>query len=130
MLAMLAGPMRVRRRPQWCPAGVGWEAVGPVRTTYFSGGAAKYSYILPIWGFCKSAAMAARYYFHLVDRKDVIRDDFGALAIDLADAHRAAAEIIEEFRIEQAHRYHDWHDWKLVVTDDTAQFALILPLAD
>ena len=73
--------------------------------------------------------MTARYYFHLVDSHNVIRDDLGALAIDLADAHRAAAEIIEEFKIEQAHRYHDWHDWKLVVTDDSAQFALALPLA-
>ena len=50
-------------------------------------------------------------------------------AIDLAAAHRAAAEIIEEFKIEQAHHYRDWHDWTLVVTDDSAQFALILPLA-
>ena len=82
-----------------------------------------------IRGSCESAAMAARYYFHLVDSHNVIRDDLGALAIDLADAHRAAAEIIEEFKIEQAHRYHDWHDWKLVVTDDSAQFALVLPLA-
>ena len=38
-----------------------------------------------IRGSCKSAVMAARYYFHLVDSHDVIRDDFGALAIDLAD---------------------------------------------
>ncbi|HMQ94454.1 MAG TPA: hypothetical protein PKA33_18965 [Amaricoccus sp.] len=74
--------------------------------------------------------MSARYYFHLVDSDNFIRDDYGALAIDLADAHRAAAEIIEEFKLEQAHRYDQWHDWKLVVTDDTAQFALILPLAD
>ena len=74
--------------------------------------------------------MVARYYFHLVDSHDVLRDDFGALAIDLAAAHRAAVEIIEEFKIEQAHRYHDWHDWKLVVTDDSAQFALVLPLAN
>ncbi len=73
--------------------------------------------------------MTARYYFHLVDSHDVIRDHFGALAIDLVEAHRAAAEIVEEFKIEQAHRYHDWHDWKLVVTDDSAQFALVLPLA-
>jgi hypothetical protein len=73
--------------------------------------------------------MAARYYFHLVDSHNVIRDDLGALAIDLADAHRAAAEIIEEFKVEQAHCYHDWHDWNLVVTDDSAQFALALPLA-
>lgn len=74
--------------------------------------------------------MAARYYFHLFDSHSIIWDDSGALAIDLADAHRAAAEIIEEFRIEQAHRYRDWHDWKLVVTDDSAKFALVLPLAD
>ena len=73
--------------------------------------------------------MAARYYFHLVDSHNVIRDDKGALAIDLAAAHRAAAEIIEEFKIEQAHHYREWHDWTLVVTDDSAQFALILPLA-
>ena len=82
-----------------------------------------------IRGFCESAVMAARYYFHLVDSHNVIRDDLGALAIDLADAHRAAAEIVEEFKIEQAHRYHDWQDWILVVTDDSAEFALVLPLA-
>jgi hypothetical protein len=74
--------------------------------------------------------MVARYYFHLFDSHDVLRDDFGALAIDLAAAHRAAVEIIEEFKIEQADRYQDWHDWKLVVTDDSAQFALVLPLAN
>jgi hypothetical protein len=73
--------------------------------------------------------MASRYYFHLVNADNVFRDDLGALASDLADAHRAAAEIIEEFKNEHAHRYHDWHDWKLVVTDDSAQFALVLPLA-
>ena len=76
------------------------------------------------------AAMSARYYFHLVDRENVIRDDFGALAIDLADAHRAAAEIIEEFKLEQMHRSDQWHEWRLVVTDNSAQFALVLPLAD
>ena len=52
------------------------------------------------------------------------------MAIDLADAHRAAVEIIEEFKVEQAHSYHNWHDWKLVLTDDSEQFALVLPLAN
>jgi hypothetical protein len=74
--------------------------------------------------------MTARYYFHLVDSQNVIRDDFGALAIDLAEAHRAAVEIIAEFKMEQAHSYHHWHEWKLVVTDDSSQFALVLPLDD
>ena len=74
--------------------------------------------------------MTARYYFHLIDGQNVIHDDFGALAIDLADARRAASEIIDEFRVEEAIRYHQWQHWKLVVTDDTAQFALVLPLAD
>jgi hypothetical protein len=72
--------------------------------------------------------MAARYYFHLVDTNNVIRDDYGALAVDLADAQRAAEEIIEEFKVEQAHRFEDWIEWKLVVTDDSARFALVLPL--
>ena len=74
--------------------------------------------------------MSARYYFHLVHGQNVIHDEFGALAIDLADARRAATEIIEEFRLEEAIRYHQWQDWKLVVTDDSAKFALVLPLAD
>lgn len=74
--------------------------------------------------------MVCRYYFHLFDGHNVIRDDFGAIALDLVDAHRAAAEIIAEFRIEQGHRYHEWDDWKLVVTDESAEFALILPLTD
>ena len=73
--------------------------------------------------------MTARYYFHLVDNRNVIRDDLGALAMDLAEAHRAAAEVIKEFKVEQAHSHHDWHDWTLVVTDELAQFALVLPLA-
>jgi hypothetical protein len=70
--------------------------------------------------------MVTRYYFHLVDSQNVIRDDLGALAIDLADAHRAAAEIIEEFRRERVDG--QWQDWKLVVTDDSSKFALVLPL--
>lgn len=73
--------------------------------------------------------MTARYYFHLIDSENIIRDDFGALAIDLAEAHRAAAEIIEEFRSEHAGRNDEWSDWKLVVTDDSSKFALVLPLA-
>ncbi|HRO13011.1 hypothetical protein [Amaricoccus sp.] len=72
--------------------------------------------------------MAARFYFHLVNGHHVIQDDLGALANDLADAHRAAAEVIEEFKSEQARHDRDWHDWELVVTDDSARFALILPL--
>jgi hypothetical protein len=74
--------------------------------------------------------MVSRYYFHLFDSHNVIRDDLGTMAVDLDHAHRAAAEIIAEFKIDQGHRYHEWHDWKLVVTDDSAQFALVLPLAD
>jgi hypothetical protein len=73
--------------------------------------------------------MGTRYYFHLVDSQNVIRDDLGVLATDLADAHRAAAEIIEEFRLEQAFRFTEWKDWKLIVTEESAQFALVLPLA-
>lgn len=69
--------------------------------------------------------MVSRYYFHLFDSEHVLRDDFGALATDLADAHRAAAEIIEEVKREQGY----WlHDWTLVVMDDSARFALVLPL--
>ena len=48
--------------------------------------------------------MAERYYFHLVDSENIIRDDLGAVATDLADARQAATEIIDEFRREQAHR--------------------------
>lgn len=73
--------------------------------------------------------MVTRYFFHLVDSQNVIRDDRGALATDLADAHRVAAEIIREFRIEQATRFDDWKDWRLVVMDESENFALIIPLA-
>ncbi len=72
--------------------------------------------------------MAIRYYFHLVASHAVIRDEHGVLADDLADAHYAAVEIIKEFRVDQAHRHDEWRDWKLIVTDESAQFALILPL--
>lgn len=80
-------------------------------------------------GFRPLNVMVSRYYFHLFDSQNVLRDDFGALATDLADAHRAAAEIIEEFKLDQAYSFHEWNDWKLVVTDDSAQFALVLPIA-
>jgi hypothetical protein len=72
--------------------------------------------------------MGSRYYFHLVATHAVIRDERGALADDLAEAHCAAAEIIKEFKVDQAHRYDEWADWTLIVTDDSAQFALVLPL--
>ena len=67
----------------------------------------------PVFGFCELGAMAERYYFHLVDGENVIRDDLGAVATDLAD--RAATEIIDEFRRDQAQRLLHWQDWKLVV---------------
>jgi len=73
--------------------------------------------------------MVTRFYFHLVDGQNVIRDDLGALASDLADAHQGAAEIIEEFRSEQMGQHSQRTDWKLVVTDDTSEFALVLPLS-
>ena len=72
--------------------------------------------------------MPGRYYFHLFDSETVIRDDFGAVALDLADAHEAAAEIIKEFQAGQGNQ--KWQDWKLVVTDDTAEFALVLSLGN
>jgi hypothetical protein len=72
--------------------------------------------------------MAVRFYFHLVASHDVIRDDLGALAEDLTEAHWAADEIIKEFTVEQAHRSDVWRDWQLVVTDGSEKFVLILPL--
>ncbi len=73
--------------------------------------------------------MRIRYFFHLVDSQNVIRDDLGVLATDLAEVHSAAAEIIKEFRAEQARRFPEWKGWRLVVTAESANFALVIPLA-
>lgn len=68
----------------------------------------------------------SRFYFHLIDSSNVLRDELGVVADDLAEAHRAAVEVIEELKLEQPQ--DDWHDWKLVVIEENSTLSLILPL--
>ena len=68
----------------------------------------------------------ARFFFHLMDSSNVLRDELGVDANDLAAAHRAAVEVIEEFKLEQPQA--DWHDWKLVVSEENSPMSLIVPL--
>ena len=44
--------------------------------------------------------MVKRYYFHLVDRYDVIPDEVGIEVVNLAQARVEALEAVHEFRQE------------------------------
>lgn len=76
----------------------------------------------------QSWAMATRYYFHLSNGRTVLRDEVGVWAADLEAVHRMSAEIIAEFRGNPADRLRCGRDWALVVTDQTEEFALVMPL--
>jgi hypothetical protein len=50
----------------------------------------------------------ARYYFHLANRRDFIRDEDGLELADLAQARTEALKAIEELRQENPVAAMDW----------------------
>ena len=62
-------------------------------------------------------AMAERYYFHLMDENEFLRDSLGVECGRLIEVESAAIEIVGEFRRQEASREHELRNWKLAVTD-------------
>jgi hypothetical protein len=61
----------------------------------------------------------ARYYFHLANRRDFIRDEDGLELADLAQARTEALKAIEELRQENPVAAMDWAGWRLDVADSS-----------
>jgi hypothetical protein len=73
-------------------------------------------------------AMADRYFFHLMDENELLRDSLGVEVAQLGEVESAAIAIIHEFRRQEASREHELCKWKLAVTDADGTVVLLLPL--
>lgn len=73
-------------------------------------------------------AMADRYFFHLMDENELLRDSLGVEVAQLGEVESAAIEIIHEFRRQEASREHELRKWKLAVTDADGTVIVLLPL--
>jgi hypothetical protein len=72
--------------------------------------------------------MASRYFFHLMDEGEFLRDSLGVEVGRLAELESATIEIIREHRIQEAGRELELRNWKLAVTDSHGVIILLLPL--
>jgi uncharacterized protein DUF6894 len=73
-------------------------------------------------------ALPSRYYFHLTDGQDAIRDEDGIEVANLAAALIYATEAIEELRREMSSSSEEWEGWRLEIVDSLGQLAQSLPL--
>jgi hypothetical protein len=76
------------------------------------------------------ALMHSRFYFHLNNGEDVIRDEEGILVSDIDAALIAAMEVIQELRAEDSVSAAEWQGWKLEITDEAGQVIESLSLDD
>lgn len=72
--------------------------------------------------------MVSRYFFHLMDESELLRDSLGVEVDQLVEVESAAIDIIREYRIQEAEREHELRNWKLAVTDGNGTIVLLLPL--
>ena len=72
--------------------------------------------------------MASRYFFHLMDESEFLRDSLGVEVNHLSEVEAAAIEITREYRIQEAEREYELRNWKLAVTDSKGAVVLVLPL--
>lgn len=72
--------------------------------------------------------MVNRYFFHLMDESEILRDTLGVEVAHLAEVESAAIEVIREYRIQEAGREMELRSWKLAVTDSRGETILLLPL--
>lgn len=72
--------------------------------------------------------MVNRYFFHLMDESEILRDTLGVEVAHLAEVESAAIEVIREYRIQEAGREMELRNWKLAVTDSRGETILLLPL--
>jgi len=71
-----------------------------------------------------------RYYFHLVNGYEIIRDRTGIDILDLEDARAEALEAIQQFRQEDAASAARCQNWRIQVTDAKGNIGLTLELSD
>ncbi len=62
--------------------------------------------------------MPSRFYFHLNNGEDVIRDEEGILVFDIHAALVAAMEVIQELGAQDAVSAAEWQGWTLEITDE------------
>jgi hypothetical protein len=74
--------------------------------------------------------MHSRFYFHLNNGEDVIRDEEGILVSDIDAALIAAMEVIQELRAEDAVSAAEWQGWRLEITDEAGRVIESLSLDD
>jgi hypothetical protein len=60
-----------------------------------------------------------RYFFHLVNASEIIRDEEGLELPDPEEARAAALSEIEELRREDSVTVEEWRGWQLNVVDDS-----------
>lgn len=72
--------------------------------------------------------MVSRYFFHLMDERELLRDSLGVEVDQLVEVESAAIDIIREYRIQESEREHELRNWKLAVTDGSGTIVLLLPL--
>ncbi|WP_046867574.1 DUF6894 family protein [Microvirga massiliensis] len=72
----------------------------------------------------------ARYYFHLVDRHEIIRGEKGLEVADLATARREAMRAIEEVRSKSPSTAANWKGWRLDVADAAGTIVFSISLDD
>ncbi len=65
--------------------------------------------------------MPSRFYFHLNNGEDVIRDEEGILVSDADAALIAAMEVIQELRAQDAVSAAEWQGWTLEITDEAGR---------
>ena len=65
--------------------------------------------------------MHSRFYFHLNNGEDVIRDEDGILVSDIDAALIAAMEVIQELRAEDEVSAAEWQGWRLEITDEVIE---------
>jgi hypothetical protein len=71
-----------------------------------------------------------RYYFHLVDAREIIPDGTGIEVADLEEVRAVALAAIHQFRQEHPATAAKWRDWRIEVTDAQGVIALTLKLGD
>ena len=76
------------------------------------------------------ALMHSRFYFHLNNGEDMIRDEEGILVSDADAALIAAMEVIQELRAQDAVSAAEWQGWTLEITDEAGRIIESLSLDD
>ena len=74
--------------------------------------------------------MHPRFYFHLNNGEDMIRDEDGILVSDADAALIAAMEVIQDFRAEDAVSAAEWQGWRLEITNEAGRVIESLSLDD